>query len=318
MESPIVATKDLDETLVVNVQGTQQKVRLRASRRGLPPLLVVQAGPGFPVLNEVSRFQKCLRLEEDFTVAYWEQRGCGTAPRSVAQSVTMKTQQDDLEGVIRWLSEKTGQQVVVFGISLGATLALKAALREKQRIKAVIAISPDTDLGLSDAAAYDFILGKCSESGGRKLLSGFRRLGRPPYADPARFQLRARLMSDLGGIEHGKSFARIMRRMLGSVLAAYGPLGAFTALRNMNTVQARLLPELVGLNLFTAWPQSGVPIRFFFGEADIMAPASLVAKVSEHLGPEDRLITLPRAGHMVHFDQPQAVRETVMQARRGS
>ena len=208
--------------------------------------------------------------------------------------------------------------MLVFGISIGATLALQAALHEKRHLEAVIAISADTDLSLADSAVYDFIVATCSGIENKKLLFRVRKLGKPPYSDPALFQLRARLISDLGGIEHGKSFARLIRGMLSSFLATYGPLGTLTALRNMNAVQARVLPQMVGLNLFATWPKSGVPISFLFGEADIMAPASLAKKISEHLTSKDRLVTLPRAGHMVHFDQPQAVRETVMQAHRRS
>jgi len=107
-DAPRKEPKEFDEAVTLDFQNTRQKIRLCASRPGLPPLLVVQAGPGLPLLNEVSRFQSCLQLETDFTVAYWEQRGCGVAPSWVAQTVTMKTQQDDLEVVIRWLSEKNG------------------------------------------------------------------------------------------------------------------------------------------------------------------------------------------------------------------
>src|SRR5271157_2063235 len=241
-----------DHVFTLNVQNTSQNVRLSASRPGLPPLLVVQAGPGLPVLNEVSRFQKCLRLEEEFTVAYWEQRGCGTAPRSAAHTVTMKTQLDDLREVIRWMSEKTGQKVLVLGISIGATLALQATPHEDKHLYAVVAISPDTDVRLADAAAHDSIVLQCSKAENKRLLSGIQRLGKPPYTDPALFQLRARLMSDLGGIEHGKNFGQLMRGMFSGLLGTYGPFGTITALRNMSVVQARLLGELVGLNLFAA------------------------------------------------------------------
>jgi hypothetical protein len=69
-----------DTTTRLDINGFSQPVRLCASREGLPPVLIVQAGPGLPTLHEVSKFQRRLGLERDFLVAYWEQRGCGNAP----------------------------------------------------------------------------------------------------------------------------------------------------------------------------------------------------------------------------------------------
>ena len=79
MKTPLA----VDTTITLNINGSTQRIRLCAARAGLPPLVIVQAGPGLPVLNEVSKFQRRLRLEERFLVAYWEPRGCGNAPGRV-------------------------------------------------------------------------------------------------------------------------------------------------------------------------------------------------------------------------------------------
>jgi hypothetical protein len=69
----------VDRTITLAINGSTQRIRLCATRTGLPPLLFVQAGPGLPVLNEVAKLQQRLHLEQQFLVAYWEQRGCGAA-----------------------------------------------------------------------------------------------------------------------------------------------------------------------------------------------------------------------------------------------
>ena len=76
----------VDKTVTLGINGSTQRIRLCATRTGLPPLLIVQAGPGLPVLNEVAKLQQRLRLEQQFLVAYWEQRGCGAASREDAMS----------------------------------------------------------------------------------------------------------------------------------------------------------------------------------------------------------------------------------------
>jgi len=77
----------LDSAVTLDLHGTRQRVRLCGNRSGLPPVLVVQAGPGLPLLNEAVRFQQRLQLEQDFSVAYWDQRGCGHAALQDAQRV---------------------------------------------------------------------------------------------------------------------------------------------------------------------------------------------------------------------------------------
>src|SRR5262245_11334095 len=71
------ASENRDTTFTLNIGPTRQRIRLRAARSGLPLLLIVQGGPGLPLLNEVSKFEQRLQLEQRFSVAYWEQRGCG-------------------------------------------------------------------------------------------------------------------------------------------------------------------------------------------------------------------------------------------------
>src|SRR5262249_54966422 len=144
----------LDMTVPLEVNGTRQRIRLCAARSGLPPVLVVQGGPGLPSLNEVAKFQQRLQLEQRFTVAYWEQRGCGHAPLHDAQSVSLTTQIEAACRVVRWLAERTGQRVVVLAPSMGATIALQAVVREAASIRAMVAVSIDPDIPASDAAVH--------------------------------------------------------------------------------------------------------------------------------------------------------------------
>ena len=304
----------LDTTVMLEINGTKQRVRLCGSRAGLPPVLIVQAGPGFPLLNDAAKFQKLLRLEENFSVAYWDQRGCGQAALEDAQSVSLETQVNDLCAVVRWLAEKTGQQIVVLGISLGATMALRAITREASGIKALVAVSIDADTSTSDIAAFAFLQEVSTQADKRKIARLVKKLGAPPYTAPTPFQLRARLLTDLGGIEYGKHFTELLRGLLLSLIRTYGLFGAVAALRNMNAIQRKLLPELAGLNLFTNWPRPAIPVHYIFGNSDPLVPQSLVQNLSSVIAPGDTVVALPNAGHMVHFDEPAIVRSVIVQA----
>ena len=86
----------IDRVIALDINGSRQRIRICAKREGLPPLVVVQAGPGLPLLHEVAKFQRLLGLEREFRVCYWDQRGCGAASLREARSVSLRQQVEDL------------------------------------------------------------------------------------------------------------------------------------------------------------------------------------------------------------------------------
>jgi len=305
----------ITEMVKLEINGSTQKVRMCAERTGLPPLLIVQAGPGLPLLHEVKKFQQRLQLEKDFLVGYWEQRGCGNAPQQDAKSVSLLQQIEDLRAILQWFHNETKQTTIVFGISLGATIVLRAVEHERDKVKLVVAISPDANTAGSDASVYSFLQAQSVLAGGGRLSGRVKKLGRPPYTDSAAFQRRTRLLADLGTIERGKKFSALLRETLFGMFRTYGLVGTAKALRNMNLIQRKLLPELVSLDLFANPPRLAVPVHYVFGEQDALTPAATVKQLPAAIAaPASTVLLVPNAGHMVHFDQPEFVRSIAVSA----
>lgn len=305
----------ITESVKLDINGSTQEIRLCAERAGLPPLLIVQAGPGLPLLHEVRKFQRRLQLEKDFLVSYWEQRGCGNATQQDAKSVSLLQQVEDLRAILKWLHNETKQTAIVLGISLGATILLWAVENEPDKVKSVIAISPDADTAGSDASVHSFLQEQSVLAGGRRLSGRVKKLGSPPYTDPAGFQRRASLLADLGTIERGKKFGAIMRETLFGMIRTYGLVGTAKAVRNMNLIQRKLLSELVSLDLISHPPRLAVPVHYVFGEQDALTPAAIVKQLPAAIAaPASTVLLVPNAGHMVHFDQPEIVRSIAVSA----
>lgn len=305
----------IDKTITLDINGCRQRIRLCAARTGLPPLLIVQGGPGLPLLHEVAKFQRLLNLEKDFLVGYWEQRGCGNATQNDAQSVSLPQQVDDLRTVLRWLHAETQQRVLTFGISWGATIVLQAVEHESDRVTSVVAISPDLQTTGSDAVADAFLQEQALRADRGRVGRRIMKLGRPPYVDLAEFQRRGRLLADLGTIEREKSFSGLFRELLFGLIRTYGVVGGVRALRNINTVQRKLLPEIAALDLYAHPPCVTVPVHYVFGEQDALTSVSVVTELPAAIAaPNSTVLRVPDAGHMVHFDQPQIVRSIVEKA----
>jgi pimeloyl-ACP methyl ester carboxylesterase len=305
----------IDKTITLDISGSRQCIRLCAARAGLPPLLIVQGGPGLPLLHEVAKFQRLLNLESDFLVGYWEQRGCGNASKSEAESVSLPQQVDDLRTVLRWFHAETQQRVLMFGISWGATIVLQAVEHESDRVRSVVGISPDLQTADNDAAGHAFLQELALRADGRRVRRRVMKLGRPPYVDLAEFQRRARILMDLGRIERNKSFSGLLRELLFDLIRTYGVVGGMRALRNMNAIQRELLPEIAALDYFAHPPRVTVPVHHVFGEQDALTLVSAATKLPAAIAaPNSTVLRVPNAGHMVHFDQPKIVRSIVEKA----
>ena len=74
----------IDSLEAIQAGGTTQWIRLRGTDPSNPVLLLIQQGPGLPMINETRRFERLLGLEQAFTVIYWDQRGSRRATRQLA------------------------------------------------------------------------------------------------------------------------------------------------------------------------------------------------------------------------------------------
>jgi len=291
------------------INGSSQRARVCAAGPDLPPLLVIQAGPGLPLLHEVPTFQRELRLEEHYTVYYWEQRGCGPASRRDAESVDLDRQIDDLGAWLRHIMRETSREVTLMGISLGATVALMAAGGGMQGIRAIVAISPDLKFPDIDLAVADYLFGNATPGQLPKL----ERLGVPPYMEPSRFQQRARFLADAGAIRRGRSFFSLAAELMLGLLKTYGLLGTLKALRNMSIVQRRMLPELKELDVLPDLSRIGCAVYYVVSPRDPFMPPDILEKLEGIAEEKGHALTLvPEARHLVHLDSPHAVRSILL------
>jgi pimeloyl-ACP methyl ester carboxylesterase len=287
-------------------------LRIAADREDLPPLVVVQGGPGLPIFHEIPRYRRALALERRFSVAYWEQPGCGPGGGAGKGPIGVESSIQELCGIIRSLSGRAEAKVTLFGVSFGAVLALRAAELEGALVSSVAAVSPDLDAAAGDRRAYEVLLHLAESTGNGRLLRRMTRLGPPPYPEPGRFGERLRLVADTGGIEAGKRYAGILAATGARLLAAYGPLGAAAAMRNMVALQAELLPELSRLDIFARWPEVDAPVRFAFGALDPLTAPESIAEAGRRMKPTDSLQIVEGAGHLAHFDRPEYVLNSIL------
>jgi pimeloyl-ACP methyl ester carboxylesterase len=88
----MIAPRSIDRLESIRLGGTKQWIRIRGKDATSPVLLLIQLGPGLPMLNEAAD-DKLWQLENDFVVVYWDRRACGKSFRTTIPPQSMSVEQ---------------------------------------------------------------------------------------------------------------------------------------------------------------------------------------------------------------------------------
>lgn len=300
-----MTTKRL-ETLTIG--GLPQHFLVRGAV-GAPVVLLVQAGPGFPLLHEANAIERALDLERRFRVVYWDQRGTGRSVDPTTAPLTVERLVTDVVELVAALTERLEvPEVAVIGFSLGGTLAALAAARSR-RIARLVAVGPDVDFEASERFAWAFAREQAIRRGHRRALAELDAIGPPPHTTPEQFMTRVRWVTEFGGIYVGRGFGRLAGALAWRLFTSgfYSLAQAVRALRELPRTQARALAGLAGLRMPS---RVDVPLTVLQGRLDVAAPPSVMLPWFESLeAPRGKsLVWLEHCAHTPHFEAPPAFR----------
>ena len=313
---------DIDLLEPVQLGRSTQWIRVRAANAGHPPLLLVQMGPGLPMINEIPAFGRALSLEDDFTVIYWDQRGCGRSLRSAdaTHELSLPAMVGDTERLLALLCDRFGGPAVVAGFSMGATIAALATARRPDLVAALVTVGMDIDGPAMENNGYQFALEAAHARNNRRAIRQLEAIGPPPHLEPRQFATRARWAANFGGVRTGHTYNSMARGLLLSLLRSpdYSLADTVRAFRGMTAAQAALLPELAAIDLPHALPRLDTPIVMAQGRHDRVAPPAAAERYAELLeAPSKQLVWFERSAHMPHLEEPERFRRLLAQVRLG-
>jgi pimeloyl-ACP methyl ester carboxylesterase len=303
----------VDRLEPVRLGGITQWIRIRAADAANPPLLLVQQGPGLPIVNEAGQWEHLLGLERDFTVVYWDQRGTGLSARPLLGRsrrfpISATLMVEDTLSLLELLHERFGRPAVVVGFSFGATFAAYAAQRRPDLVAALVAVGMDIDVPAAERHMYEFALRTARVRGKSRAVRQLRRIGPPPHPTGRRFRTRARWVVEFGGVSTHVTYAGLMRALLRSLIRSpdYSVAGVLRTLRGIPASQAALLPDLAGTDLVHSVPTLDVPIVLVQGRLDQVAPGAAAVRFLDALtAPRKRLVWFERSAHTPQLDEPE-------------
>jgi pimeloyl-ACP methyl ester carboxylesterase len=309
----------VDALEAVPLGGITQWIRVRGTDAANPVLLLMQQGPGLPMINEARRFGRLLGLEEDFTVVYWDQRGTGlSSRRSDLFEITVARMVDDTVDLLEVLRDRFGGKTVVAGFSFGATFAAYAAARRPDLVAALIATGMDVDIPAAEAHIYAFTLDTARRRGNRRAIRQLRSIGPPPHLSVNQFSTRSRWAANFGGVTSDARFTGLLRDLITSLLRSpdYSTADVVRSLRGITASQAALLPELADTDLVRTVPRLDVPVVLVQGRRDQVAPGEAAERFYAALAaPSKQLEWFERSAHTPHLEQPEEFRSLLMKIK---
>jgi len=295
----------------VNINGTDQWVLVKGKNVDAPLLIHVQAGPGLPMISEAKVMEKQLHLENKFLVAYWDQRGCGLSYNKTIplESMNFAQMADDIIACTKYLLNKYQKnKAVIVGYSMGATTSLMAAAKESDIFSVIYAAGTDTDIPYANQYALDFAMNKAVEGNNKKLIKKINQLNSQPITDAKRFQQRAEILTNLGGIWTGSNYSSLALGAFKNILFSkyYGIGGLIKTMKGMAFCQNALMPEFNSFNLFQELTLVPVPVHFIQGKLDAIAPPDKGKEYYEQLHAAQKSFTLfENSAHMPHYEESE-------------
>jgi len=313
---------DIDRLEPVQLGEATQWIRIRAANAANPPLLLVQMGPGLPMINEIPAFGRALSLEDDFTVIYWDQRGCGRSLRSAdaARGLSLQAMVGDTERLLALLCDRFDGPAVVAGFSMGATIAALATARRPDLVAALVTVGMDIDGPAAEDSAYRFALAAAHARNNRRAIRQLEAIGPPPHLEPSQFATRARWVINFGGVRTGHTYNSMNRALLVSLLRSpdYSLPDTVRATRGITAAQAALVPELAVLDLTHTLTRLDTPIVMAQGRHDQVSPPSAAERYAGLLeAPHKQVVWFEHSAHMPHLEEPERFRQLLAEVRLG-
>ena len=314
---------EIDVLEQVQLGGITQYIRIRGTSAANPVLLLMQQGPGFPIINETRAWEQRLGLEKDFTVIYWDQRGTGLSSLPLRRGqgrfeITPELMVGDTIALLELLRDRYGRTTFIAGFSFGATYAAQAAVLRPDLVAGIVATGMDIDVPMAEKHTYDWALAEARQRGNQRAVRQLEKIGPPPHLDTKQFITRARWAMNLGGVTVGATLNSQARTLAASLLRSpdYSPAAALRTVRGVTSSQAALLPLLASTDLVTTMPRLDVPIILAQGRLDQVTPAAAALRFHDALtAPVKKLVWFEHSAHTPQYDEPAKFRDVLLTLR---
>ncbi|UCE08085.1 MAG: alpha/beta hydrolase, partial [bacterium] len=263
----------LEKIILGNVE---QWILIRGEDLSNPILLFLHGGPGFPQIPFTHIDSD--RLEKNFIVVNWDQRGAGKSYNEAIPKETMNIEQflSDTHELIQFLKVRFSKdKIFLIGHSWGSILGMYTAFRHPNDLYAFIGMGQVVNMKKSELISYRYTLEKAKEADDSDAIEILTKIGPPPYDGGYQSLSAQRTLLE----KYGGSFRKISYQDLGrywNTSPYYSDIDKSNLMRAFVHTQNIMWDKLMGINLVADIQKLQIPVYFFTGRYDYQTPFELL------------------------------------------
>ena len=312
--------ESISEKIFVNIGQVKQGMFIKSRNVKNPILLYVHGGPAFPNYFLIDKFKP--RLEDYFTVCYWEQRGGGLSytPEVTLKSMNFTQLASDAIDVTHYLRKRFGKEkIYIMAHSGGTPIALLAVQKEPGLFYAYIGMGQITYQAQSEKMAYKYMLGQSIADGNQKRIKALKKYpvleSDSNIAPFYKSTIRDQSMHELGiGTMHK------MKSVFRDIFIPVWTCKAYTIKEKINIWKSKfsfvpktnLINEMLETDFTCNVPKLDIPVYFFSGKFDLTVNINLSkAYLNKLNAPLKGFYTFSNSAHSPLFEEPLQVRRII-------
>lgn len=295
------------------IGGIEQTLLLRGHDVSRPVLLFLHGGPGGTAMPLAHWFSS--RLEEQFVVVNWDQRGAGKSwsPDIPRGSMTTERFIEDCREVAEQLCARFGQRrVFVMGHSWGSELGVLTVQRHPHLFAAYVAVAQVVNKRRAEQISWQFALDAARRKGDIAIERRLAALEPPAYGgNVADLLFQRQCVSRYGGSLFDPSLdKRLFLKYFESHEYSLADLrrlkkGSQWSLQSM-------WQERLDVDLVQTASRLQVPVVMLHGRCDRVTPTELAQEYFDALqAPYKRLVWFDKSGHCPIFEEPERFQQVV-------
>lgn len=288
----------------VELGKLKQFIMVRGNDKSNPIILFLHGGPGYSQISYARKYQE--KLEQDFIVVNWDQRGSGKSYQSSIPKATMNKEQfiSDTKQLIDYLCENYNKEkIYLAGHSWGSELGLNVIEEYPDKIIAFISLGQVVNQVEGERISYNYTLQSAKKNNNEFAINELENIGVPPYKDVVKDKvIQQKWLKKFGGVEtidtrKDMIWASIFSKEYAGFDGIKLALGSkFTADEMWN--------DRYKFDAFKQIPKVHIPIYFCVGRHDYTTPFELIERYYEYVdAPKKELLWFEYSAHFPHFEE---------------